>query len=502
MTFTPTPEQETARSLFLAGGSLAIQAGAGTGKTSTLRLLAESDMHRRGQYVAFNKAIVKDSARSMPGTVTCSTAHSLAFRAVGRQYRSRLDAPRMSSMELARRLKMDPLTIETPFGKKVLQPGYLASLTMRAVVRFCQTADLAPSKDHVPYVDGIDLPTEDGRRTYGANREVRLHLEPAILRAWKDISDVNGSLPFRHDHYLKLWQLSGPRIPADFILFDEAQDANPVMVAAVAAQEHAQLVFVGDSQQQIYEFTGAVDALDSVPAESTAYLSQSFRFGPDVAGVANRVLGMIPGAALRLKGTDSIASVVGPVAQPDVVLTRTNATAVDTVLSAQRAGGRPCLVGGGDEVRRFAEAAADLMNERPTTHPELACFETWGQVQDYVEQDPQGSELAMLVRLVDSYGTDVIADALGRMPSEAGASVIVSTAHKAKGREWGSVQLAGDFCPPPKDTADDEQYDASASELRLLYVAVTRARFELDETKVKLFSPERTRRPAPKLPDA
>ena len=51
------------------------------------------------------------------------------------------------------------------------------------------------------------------------------------------------------------------------MLFDEAQDANPVIAAIVAAQEHAQLVYVGDSQQQIYEFTGARNAIENIKAE-------------------------------------------------------------------------------------------------------------------------------------------------------------------------------------------------------------------------------------------
>lgn len=44
---------------------------------------------------------------------------------------------------------------------------------------------------------------------------------------------------------------------------------------------------------------------------------------------------------------------------------------------------------------------------------------------------------------------------------------------QAKGREWGSVQLADDF----PDHLDEE-------ELRLLYVACTRAKLELDLTNL------------------
>jgi hypothetical protein len=37
-----------------------------------------------------------------------------------------------------------------------------------------------------------------------------------------------------HDVYLKMWQLTGPRISGcDAILFDESQDANPPMLDTV-----------------------------------------------------------------------------------------------------------------------------------------------------------------------------------------------------------------------------------------------------------------------------
>jgi superfamily I DNA/RNA helicase len=242
-----------------------------------------------------------------------------------------------------------------------------------------------------------------------------------------------------------------------------------MMVAIVAAQTHAQLVWVGDSQQQIYTFTGAVNALANVPSDSKAFLTQSFRFGHAVATEANRILEMLQ-AELRVVGTESIRSIVGPVSEPDAILTRTNAAAVREVLTRQKLGQKVSLVGGGDEVVRFAKAARDLMNDGHTDHPELACFESWGEVQTYVVEDEQGGDLRLMVKLVDDFTVETILAALERMIPESQADVIVSTAHKSKGREWESVQLAGDF--PPGTTSRDE--------LRLLYVAVTRAKRNLD----------------------
>jgi hypothetical protein len=82
---TPTGEQQAIIDASQSGADLVIEAGAGTGKTSTLRLVATTQPRRRGLYAAYNKAIAADAKRSFPASVMCATAHSLAFRAVGRR---------------------------------------------------------------------------------------------------------------------------------------------------------------------------------------------------------------------------------------------------------------------------------------------------------------------------------------------------------------------------------------------------------------------------------
>lgn len=468
----PTDEQQDALSGFRTGDSMVIEAGAGTGKTSTLRLLAYSTL-RHGRYVAFNKAIVQDVKGTMTQRVDCSTAHSLAFAAVGRPYRHRLNSDRMKGWQIAQTLGIEGWTISYGQERKRLQEGTLGSLTMRVLRIFTQTTDEQPELHHFPYVDGIDPPTPDGKLTWENNGALRERLLPALRQAWADACSTSGQLPYVHDNYLKLAFLQGLRIPADFILFDEAQDANPVMAAIVSRQEHAQLVYVGDSAQAIYEFTGAINAMAGFDVEHRHFLSQSFRFGPMIAEEANSVLAEL-GAPIRLSGLGSIPSVVGPLTGelPDCILARTNAKAVSTVLEKQKDGVPTHLVGGGGEVVSFARAALELREGRPCFHAELACFNSWGEVQEYVRQDPNGDELRLMVELVDEFTPEAILAGLGDMTPERQARLVVSTAHKAKGREWDRVQLAGDFNKP-------EPTDA---ELRLRYVAYTRARLHLDNS--------------------
>jgi ABC-type transport system involved in cytochrome c biogenesis ATPase subunit len=91
----PTTEQVRAVDAFRAGGTLVIEAGAGSGKTSTLRMLANAKPAGRGLYLAYNKAIQTDAAASFPANVSCRTAHSLAYATHGAKMRHRLTGPRV-----------------------------------------------------------------------------------------------------------------------------------------------------------------------------------------------------------------------------------------------------------------------------------------------------------------------------------------------------------------------------------------------------------------------
>jgi superfamily I DNA/RNA helicase len=277
-------------------------------------------------------------------------------------------------------------------------------------------------------------------------------------------------VPFKHEHYLKMWQLDNPKINTDFILFDEAQDANPVIAAIVANQDHAQLVYVGDSQQEIYAWTGAINALATVKVANRTFLTQSFRFGQAIADRANDVLDLLE-ADLRLSGNPAIASKLEVLDKPRAILTRTNAAGVSRLLAYQAAEVKAHLIGGAQDTVGFARAAQELQLTGKTYHPELVCFDSWASVQEYVKMDEGGEDLRLLVKLIDNFGAEKIIFALEHQPAEAFAEVVISTAHKSKGREWRTVQLAEDF---------PQQADSEKADLRLLYVAITRAKDVLD----------------------
>lgn len=465
MSHTPTAEQAAIIEAARTGDDLTIEAGAGTGKTSTLKMLARDRSGLRGAYLAYNKSIATDAAREFPASVTCKTAHSFAYGAVGSRYRHRLNGPRVPARQAAIILGLnEPVKV----GETMLAPQQLARLVTETIQRFCYSDDRQIQRMHVPLVNGLDKPGQ---------AEIAKYLLPIAQKAWDtDLTQLDGQLRFTHDMYLKLWILSDPVIHADYVLLDEAQDSNPA-VAGLVSRQPAQRILVGDRAQAIYGWRGATDAMANFDGRRFQ-LSQSFRFGEAVAAEANKWLSLLDNTDLRLTGYDRISSRVGPVASPDAVLCRSNGGAIHQVMDALDDGRRPALVGGGTDIRRMAEAAQRLQAKMPTDHPELFAFASWAEVQEYVEMDAAGSDLRVFVRLIDKHGAREVMRVCDALVSEDRADVIVSTAHRAKGREWDKVLIADDF-PEPK-AREDGSVRIARDEVMLAYVAVTRAQHQLD----------------------
>lgn len=467
----PTGEQQQAIDQFLKGGSLKINAFAGTGKTSTLEFLASSTS-RRGQYIAFNKAIVREAKEKFPSSVNCATSHSLAFKATPSGYKRNEKMEKgPSANQLAQMLNLKRWPIDS---RHVLQPrsqGYLIVETLR---RFMQSADIDLAARHVPR-HGSLLAASDA--TMKAVTEFALH---GAKHVWTRMKSESDPMPLGHDGYLKLWALSGPVIAADFILLDEAQDTNPV-VLDVLGKQSAQMIYVGDRYQQIYEWRGAVNAMDKMKTQSETYLTTSFRFGQAIADAASGLLALL-GETRPIEGHPSITSRIGHVV-PQTILARTNATTIAAIIEALDANKRPHLVGSTEELMEMLRGVQDLKEGRQSNVPDFFGFDKWDQVVEFAKSG-EGDHLLSFVNLVEQRGERQLMWALNRVVAEDRSDLIISTVHKAKGREWKTVRLMDDFMSShPKKQGQSKSQSESGhdpAEVRLLYVAMTRAKEAVD----------------------
>jgi hypothetical protein len=468
----PTNEQVDAIEQFRTGHPLKINAYAGTGKTSTLELLALSTT-RRGQYIAFNRDIVRDAKDKFPNTVNCATTHGLAFKATPSQYKNNPDkmTKRLNANQLAEMLNLKRWTID---GKHTLEPrsqGYLVLETLR---RYMQSADTELQAQHVPRHGSLLAAPES---TMKAVAEFAMH---GANYVWARMRDNRDQMPLGHDGYLKLWALSEPAIGADFILLDEAQDTNPV-VLEVLRKQSAQMVYVGDKYQQIYEWRGAVNAMEKIETKGTAYLTTSFRFGETIAEVATKVLALL-NEKRPIRGNSEVKSRIGSVT-PRAILARSNASTMSAVIETLDAGKSPHLVGGTEELMDLLRGVQDLKQGRQSTVSDFFGFDKWQEVVEF-SRSGEGGHLISFVNLVELRGERQLMWALNRTVDEEKSEVVISTTHKAKGREWTQVRLMDDFLrsQPKQRKLDDAKFRSGydPAEMRLFYVALTRAKEAID----------------------
>jgi hypothetical protein len=459
----PTQEQQDGIDAFKGGSNITLEAGAGTGKTTECVLMSKTARPTQtGIYLAFNRAIANEGKAKFSSNVECRTIHSFAFKSHGLPYKQAAHVLGIREVfHLAKGM--------------VLQPSALASMAIGTVVNYCHSDDDDLNIFHVPYRNGMEHADE------ATKAALRAFVLDFAIKAWDELQGIRGKLKFTPDHFLKMWALDRPDFEethgADFIFLDEAQDTNPV-TNKVFLDQSIQKIAVGDRSQAIYGWRGAKgDVMDTFKADHHLFLTQSFRFGPAVAHEANKWLSLID-APLRLTGFDQIDSRLAHIDNPDAILCRTNAGVIAEAIQAIDAGIKVAVVNGTDEIKRMAEAAQELQHGKGCSHPELAAFQSWSDVQTYVNEE-NVTDLRVFVNLIDNYGAEeVIRIAQQAAGNEKYADLILSTAHKAKGREWGKVKVGSDF-QAPKDDAEDEG-EISKDEAMLSYVTVTRAQRELD----------------------
>ena len=461
----PAPEQANVIDLASKGESMAVEAVAGAGKTTTL-MLAGSEIRGDGVFTAFNRAIVNDVKHKAPRNIEANTIHSLAMRGTNREYAHRLGSHRIRSKDLARKYGITGQKVSTKKGSKWLTEGFLAGMVTKTLRSFCQTAEptIAPWMMPTPRIVRDDPDLVD------MYDQFRPDVVKAAQRAWdSDLSKPDGTMPFDHGYYLKAWQLGGPGIDADFLMIDEAQDLSGIMIGIMEHNRDRglQIIAVGDPNQQIYGWNGAVDALAKLEFPHRSQLTHSFRFGPEIADVANAILSKLV-TDIRVVGAGK-PGVVGHIEEPRMYLSRTNVSTVRQAIREAVDGRSAHIVGGAEDIVSFCRAVIELKQGRKVMHPELSWADDWNEVVAYANQDELGGDLKLFVDLVTEFGEQKLIDLMKNQPRLQDADVVLSTAHKAKGLEHRRVRLLGDFSPDPMP-----------EEKRLMYVAATRAQHQLD----------------------
>ena len=410
--------EEQAEIVNSSSRALRVVAFAGAGKTSTLKAFADARPNKNMVYLAFNKAIQMEAQSKFPRNVKCITTHSLAYAAIGKDFRNKL-RPNVRPHEAAKALHLNAQNSQAiGFAKEAidLMTGFLST----GYFSFEQYLENVLGK--------VDTP-----------------ISVAAQKLWLSMVDRNDlGMPMLHDGYLTLYQLTSPVLSYDYILFDEAQDANPVTLAILKSQKAAK-IFVGDPHQQIYQFRGAENAMDDPMMRDTLYLTESFRFDSKVADVANTLL-RLKGESRNIRGGRT-----KPPSDSSAFLTRGNAAIFRQAyeLSGDK---KPIHFVGGIEGYKF-DLLLDIWHlysdEKNRIRDQfIKHFTEFWHLKKYAENHNE-RDLSAWVNVVEKSGI-IVPAAIDRIRtcavnSAEDAYMSLATAHKSKGLEFGSVTLADDF---------------------------------------------------------
>lgn len=466
----PTEEQGQALHNADKGVTFKISAYAGTGKTSTLKLIGDCLQNKRGLYLAFNKSIATEAQSKFKKNVRCKTFHSLAYSAAPSYLTEKLYNPRTMPKDIASRFQLRGT--EVPLAKdprKVapLSPWDLGMVIENAVNNFCTSGDSVVSIDNILSA----MPK-------WADQKACVSLANDLLDAarahWNMSIDQSTAIKINHSVYLKYWSLNNPVVNTDFVLFDEAQDADPIMLDLLAKQG-CQIIYVGDRHQSIYQWRGAINAMQSLQIPEVR-LTKSFRFGQEIADSANMILHNLLDETVPLVGNENITSTLGVVDEPDAFLVRTNAGAFQLALILAQEGRKPRVEVDVNALNRQLDDAEKLQcNVRIDKNSDYYGFDSWEEVVAYAEAN-QTSDISPFAKLIQSNGIPVLRKAITNL-SQVEGDCIVSTAHKSKGLEFSNVMLFNDF-NWNEDDVNKPLMDSDES--RLMYVAATRAMNNLD----------------------
>lgn len=436
------------------------KAFAGAGKTTTAVGYAARRPGSRILYMPFGKSVQLEAVKRFPPNTICQTINSAAFGAT-QHLRHKLSQ------------SWSPLVIRQEMS---LQNNRQAGLVHNILGQFMSSADPEIKVAHAQ--GAID-------RWRASDSEIADAIAVARL-AWRRMRDEKDKMPISHDALLKIWSMSNPKLDYDVIIFDEAQDTNPVTAYIIKQQTHATRLYIGDRHQSIYKFRGASNAMEDMQADPNATvfsLSQTWRFGSKIAGIANTLLH-------ELKGEET--SIVGmgkdhpwQAGAQFTKLSRTNAqlfreAALCRGVGMHWVGANGIMDYNVDRIMQAYAMFKGRMHE--VTDPVLRSFRSWSEAQGYAD-DAKDPEVGILVKLVEEFRdeTPELVNDLKRneVKDAAAASVILTTAHKAKGLDWDYVQICDDFEfleDIEAKLAEDPYAPIDDQEINLLYVAITRAK--------------------------
>jgi len=474
-------------------GSCVLEAVAGAGKTTVL-LAAAEQMPGAVAIMAYNKKIAveiegKLKKKGVDGKkAKAGTVHSFGFGAY-RKANARVKVEGFKVANLVENLLPQNHPLEK-YSEMVVKLVSLAKQTALGIFGSVEdTAEWFAIADHYDVFESDNGPVPAEELVETAKLALR------ASNAQKEIIDFDDMI------YLPLlFRL--PFFQYDVVMVDEAQDTNAARRALVRAmvRKGGRVIAVGDRHQAIYGFTGAdANSLDLIANDFNCErlpLTITYRCPKNVVAFSQRWVSHITAAEAAPEGTVSATTVPEFMKRNDLngdaaILCRVTKPLVSLAFQLIRAR-IPCRIEGRD----IAAQIKKLITRWKVA--DLDALEV--KLDDFLAKETtkllakkQEAKLAVVEDSVETIrviidqcrqeGKETISDATAYVDSmfadDVTGLLVLSTIHKAKGREWEKVfWLDRPGTCPSKWARQEWQQE---QERNLMYVAATRAKAELIE---------------------
>jgi superfamily I DNA/RNA helicase len=512
MTLSPTPEQIAILEAAGQSPSLFITAYAGTGKTTTLKLLAQALPPQPTLALAFNVKNKKDFEKAFPEHFEVKTlnglGHAVWSRAIGK--RLEIDDRKLGRLVSAG-LKAHSIAATQDEWDDIRRLVALAQLEGIIPEAFAAnykplSTDTKVNWQRLASLAFLSL-TEDH---IAIARKV---LEASVREAFQ------GKINFDDQIYMSaLYAPASAWTKYPLVFVDEAQDLSPLNHIQLARSANGRLIVVGDPKQAIYAFRGASsDSMGRIRALRDSWIelplattfrcphaiverqtshAKGFRCAPSAPQGAVRALpiGNAEDASWTWPDIEAIATDLIPKVHPSfAIICRNNAPLLKIAFKLLRQSVSVTMLG--RDIGKGLIALAKKIIPSPDTESGdcIALITTWQtQERDKARLNDQEEKIAgiddrteCLLAVLDGANCGNAAAlylALDGLFSREHGVVTLATGHRSKGMEYDLVLHLDPWRIPSKQARKaqaDGKPQALEQEMNLLYVIETRAKLVL-----------------------
>lgn len=458
---------------------ISISAFAGSGKSSTLIEVTRFNPQEKILYLVYNKAMQEEFADRMSknNIKNCEikTIHSLAFQWYIKTHGYKTPKS-VSTLDVINLLQASQVNNDDDYDEE-LEEGEIETEYSYATKLDFELKRFMSS----------DMEIKDFVKTLKKDK-----IKKDIKAIW---SMLTQSKTIDHNVYLKLYQLSKPKLNYSMILVDEFQDCTNALISVLLNNLDKKIVVCGDKYQSINNFNHTVNGLEILEDKhnfSPYSLTQSFRTSNAVAEVSSKFLSWSYDRDINFTGASNTVICkldINKATTKDkmTVLCRNRMTGLKYIMEniIDKDINKKVYLEGG--IEKWVSEVDNMLKY----HNVNVSGKTYSinKLRKMVGQGLEDSEVIKAISMYDFFNKHPL-NALRAIcvKYRTQAEITINTMHSSKGSEYENVILLDDIASPVftklrlREIEDYYSHKANLikAEFNLLYVALTRAMEKLD----------------------